>query len=116
MLLEQVRGELRLVAEGYVALDAKLDRRFGELDAKIDRNYDELLVLIRENKKDADMKFATIDVRFASVDAKLSTLDAKIDATAVEMRFGFSTLERAIQSLAADFRTHTESHSHGASG
>jgi hypothetical protein len=62
ILAESLRDDIRIVAEGLVALDAKLDARIGSLEGKID----------------------VLDVRTLALDAKVTALDARV--TRIEIR------------------------------
>lgn len=60
VLLEQVRKELELVAEGYVALDQKIDRRADELGQRID-SVDQKIDRVAEGlSKKMDVGFAEV--------------------------------------------------------
>ncbi len=47
VLLEQVRHELELVAEGHVALDQKIDHVAQELSKKMDVGFADVLAAVR---------------------------------------------------------------------
>jgi len=47
MLLEQVRHEVHMVAEGHVALDQKVDRIARELSKKMDVGFSDVLTAVR---------------------------------------------------------------------
>ena len=47
MLLEQVRHELEIVAEGHVALDQKIDRVAMELSKRMDVGFGDIQTALR---------------------------------------------------------------------
>ncbi len=47
VLLEQVRRELEIVAEGHVTLDQKIDRIAQDLSKKMDIGFADVLVAVR---------------------------------------------------------------------
>ena len=71
VLLEQVRKELELVAEGYVALDQKIDRRIDELDQKFGMGLPELDQKIEHVARELSKK---MDVGFTEVRAAVQTM------------------------------------------
>ncbi len=51
VLLEQVRSEVQLVAEGLVALDQKFDRRFASICQEMNTGFSEVRTDIRQLAK-----------------------------------------------------------------
>lgn len=48
VLLEEVRSEVRLIAEGLISLDQKVDRRFHELTQRMTTEFSDLRTALTE--------------------------------------------------------------------
>lgn len=75
VVAEGLRGEIRLVAEGVVALDEKMDRRFAEVELA----HREILAAIK-------FSYAELDRRMRVLESEVSTLKGRVDR--IETRVG----------------------------
>ena len=82
VLLEQVRHELEMVAEGHVSLDQKMDRLTGEFSSK-----------------------------YESLDQKVEWLAKKTDDLSQKMDKGFVEVRKDLHALANQLQDHIHTHS-----
>lgn len=47
VVAEDLKSEIRMIAEGLIATNEKFDRRFDGLETKVDRNFAETQAMIR---------------------------------------------------------------------
>jgi archaellum component FlaC len=72
VLLEEISGNVKLLAEGISGLDEKMDRKFGEMDERFD----------------------AIDRRFGGIDARLNGMDKRFDGIDKNFKAVFEYLSR----------------------
>jgi chromosome segregation ATPase len=77
VLLEQMRDEIKGVAEGVMNLNEKMDRRFGEVEKRFDA---------------VDGRLNGIDSRLNGVESRLGTLDGRFDKLEAEMKSSFKSV------------------------
>ncbi len=111
VLLEQVRKELELVAEGYVTLGQKLDRVAEELRGELNSKIDQMAGEFRGGYKQLDQK---IDRVAEKVSIGYQELDQKMDRVAErlskKMDVGFAEVREAVRVVAQQLKDHEHAH------
>ena len=80
VLLEDLQRDVRLIADGHVALTERLDRTEAKFEQRFERVEQQIMVLdVKVNQK-IDALDAKVDALDAKVTQKVDALDAKVDA------------------------------------
>jgi hypothetical protein len=86
VMLEELQAGVKVIAEGHLGLDARLDR----MEAKTDARFEQMENRFAQLETKFDVRLTQLDTKLAQletrIDLKLSRLEDKLDVFAVDTR------------------------------
>lgn len=74
--IEALRGDIRQVAEGVVAVDEKLTKKLDGFSLDLQREAEETRSLIRLSYRQLEQRVTSLESRYEQVDSRLTALEA----------------------------------------
>ena len=76
VVAEDLRSEVRAVAEGQALLTERIDSRFGQLETRVDRGFQELQSMIRLSYTEIDRRFGDLESEVRDLRSRVERLEA----------------------------------------